>query len=102
MVYVNPEHRGKGLGPLLYDTLLRDGKIIVSGFSQRPPSRKLWVKLAQNPNYTVWAQDIMDLKRASQVEVEDGKLVCDLKLYRDIKTIRRKKREDIRLIAVMN
>lgn len=102
MVYVNPEQRGKGLGPLLYDCVLRDGKIIVSGFSQRPPSKKIWIRLAQNPEYFVWAHDIMDLSRSEQIDVVNGKFVCGLKLYRDIKTIRRKKREDIRLVAVLN
>lgn len=102
MLYVNPEMRGQGLGALVYDCVLQDKIILVSGSTQSFAARRLWMKLAQNSNYVVWAQDLMNLDRTSLVTVEGGDFDCSFKLYNDMKTKRRKQTEDIRLIAVLN
>src|SRR5271167_2562740 len=101
MLYVNPEARGKGMSGFLYDTILRNKIILVSGEMQNIRARAIWIKLVKNPSYTVWAQDLMDLSRKEMVEVENDELVCSLKLYNDLKMKRRKRKEDIRLIAVV-
>lgn len=100
MVYVNPEIRARGLGQLIYDTVLRDNILLMSGVSHCIKSKRLWMSLIQNPNYQVWAHDIMNLNRCSQVWIEDDDIKCDFQLYRDIKTKRRVQREDIRLLAI--
>jgi GNAT superfamily N-acetyltransferase len=100
MLYVNPDLRGKGVSMQLYDAILNDGVVLVSGKMQNIGARRLWVKLASNPAYVVWAHDIMNLKRFDTVTVEENELDCSLKIYNDLSMRRRKQTEDIRLIAV--
>lgn len=99
MLYVNPEARGKGIASLIYDAVLKDGVMLMSGFSHNQKSRRLWMKLVQNPRYTTWAHDILNLDSYSDITVEDDTFQCDLKVYEDIKKMRRKRRQDIRIIA---
>ncbi len=101
MLYVNPEHRGKGISSLIYDAILGDGVILVSGKMQNAAARRIWIRLVKDPRYTVWAQDLMNLKRTALVSVEDDELNCSLKLYRDLKMRRRKQTEDMRLICCL-
>jgi len=89
------------MSAFIYDTVLKDEIILVSGEMQNIRARAIWVKLVKHPNYTVWAQDLMDLSRKEMVDVENDELVCSLKLYNDLKMKRRKRKEDIRLIAVV-
>lgn len=100
IVYTNPQLRGKGIASMLYDAILRDGVILISGYSQCSASRHLWMKIIQNPLYVTWAHDIVNLKRYSQVTVENNQFDCSLRIYQDIKKVRRKRREDIRFIAI--
>lgn len=99
MLYVSPESRGKGIATILYDSILKDGKIIMSGYSHNQKSRRLWMNIVQNPKYTVWAHDIVDLNRYADVQVVDGTFACELKIYEDIKKMRRRRRQDVRFIA---
>jgi len=101
MLYVNPDARGKGISSFIYDTVLKDKIILVSGELQNIRARAIWIKLVKNESYTVWAQDLMDLSRKDIVYIENDELSCSLKLYNDLKMKRRKKKEDIRLIAVI-
>jgi hypothetical protein len=55
--------------------------------------------MIENPNYVVWAHDLIDLNRYADVVVEDGKIECQLKIYEDIKKIRRRRRQDVRFVA---
>lgn len=101
ILYVNPLFRGQGVASALYDGVMKDGVIMISGDRQNQKSRSLWLKMVSNPRYTVWAQDLLDLSRHEPIYIdEEGALECKLKLYDDIKTRRRVKRQDIRMIAI--
>lgn len=101
ILYVSPLWRRRGVAQTLYDTMLRDGQIIISGWCHNPKSYNLWKKMVMNPNYVVWAQDMKNTDRQSDVWVDDdGEYVCNLKLYNDIKKKSRKMKEDIRFVAI--
>jgi hypothetical protein len=99
MLYVNPEARGRGIATTIYDSIMKDGVIVMSGYSHNQKSRRLWMNIAQNPKYVVWAHDIVDLNRYADVTVEEDTFSCELKIYEDIKKIRRRRRADVRFIA---
>lgn len=99
MLYVNPNARGAGIATSLYDAIMKDGVIVISGYSHNKKSRRLWMKLVQNPKYVTWAHDIIDLSRYAAISVSKNNFECDLKLYEDIKKIRRRRKQDIRIIA---
>ena len=98
-LYVPPEFRGMGIAQMLYDSVLKDGKIVMSGWSHTPASYALWMKLVQNPAYVSWAHDILNLRRLAPILIEDDKYVCEFKLYDNMKNVRKKKLEDIRIIV---
>jgi len=100
MLYVNPEYRGKGISSILYDSILSEGVILVSGKMQNAAARRLWIRLVKDSRYTVWAQDLMNLNRCALVSIEEDELDCPLKLYKDLKMRRRKQTEDIRMIVI--
>lgn len=99
IMYVNPEARGKGIATILYDSVLKDGVILISGGSHNVKSRRLWMKMVQTPQYVTWAHDLLDLDRFADIAIEDDTFQCSLKIYQDIKKVRRKRREDIRILA---
>lgn len=99
MLYVNPLSRGRGIATLIYDAIMKDGVIVMSGFSHNIKSRKLWMNIVQNPKYTAWAHDIINLDSYAAIYVEDGLYKCALKLYEDIKKMRRRRKYDVRIIA---
>jgi hypothetical protein len=97
MLFTHPNWRGKGKAIELYDVIMADGVIVISGKSHNPNSRQLWKKLVGLEKYTTWAQDIKDLKRVAPILVDDDEeLFCELKLYAAEK---RNPIEDIRIIA---
>ena len=98
-LYVPPKYRGLGIAQLLYDSVLKDGKIVMSGWSHTTKSHGLWMKLVQNRNYISWAHDILNLRRLAPILIEDDKYVCEFKLYDSMKNVRKKKLEDIRIIV---
>ena len=98
-LYVPKEYRGLGLALKLYDAVLKDGKIVMSGWSHTKKSQGLWMKLVENTKYVSWAHDILNLKRLAPILIEDGKYVCEFKLYDSMKNIRKKKHEDIRIVV---
>lgn len=99
MLYVSPLVRGRGIASAIYTSIMMDGNIVISGYSHNSGSRRLWMKLIQNPSYVVWAHDIIDLSRYADVIIEDDKIECQLKIYEDIKKIRRRRRQDVRFVA---
>lgn len=99
MLYVSPAHRRLGLARRLYDTIMKDGVIIMSGYSHNQKSRRLWMSIVQNNRYIAWAHDILDLDRYADILIEDGTIECSLKIYEDIKKMKRLRRQDIRIIA---
>lgn len=100
MLYTNPNFRGMGVASILYGSVMRDGKIIISGNRQNLKSRALWLKMVNDPKIVTWAHDILDLARYAPIIVDDdGELYCQLKIYEDIKKLRRVKRQDVRIIA---
>lgn len=101
ILYVSPAFRRQGVATKLYDAILDDGQIVICGWSHNPKSRALWKKLAQDKKYVVWAQDMNDTDRISDVWFDDdGKMQCDLKIYVDLKMKKDKMKEDVRLIAI--
>jgi hypothetical protein len=98
IIYVNPNARGQGMATVLYDAVLKDGHIVMSGYSHNPKSRRLWMKLVQNPKYVTWAHDIINLDQYSDVWVDEDQFECNLKLYDDIKKIRRRMKSDVRIL----
>lgn len=100
MLYVSPLWRRSGVALMLYDAIMKDGVVLMSGYSHNPKSRALWVKLVQNERYTTWAHDILDLKKFSPIMIDDnGDFDCKLKIYEDIKKLRRRRKQDVRIIA---
>lgn len=100
-LFVRPDYRQHGVASHLYDVILEDGILLMSGWSQNPKSRGLWMKLIKRKEYTVWAQDILDLDRICQVFFNEfGELQTDLKLYHDINKKPRKLKTDVRLFAM--
>lgn len=99
-LFVRPDYRKLKIATHLYDVVIEDGILLMSGWSQNPKSRGLWMKLVANKNYTVWAQDILNLDRICQVYFDDGELQTDLKLYHDINKKPRKLKTDVRLFAM--
>lgn len=100
ILYVAPSFRRKGIASKLYDEVLKDGQIVISGNQHNPKSRALWLKMAKNPSYVVWATDVNDLSKTSDVWEDDGEIICNLKLYDDINMKPRRPKEDIRFIAI--
>lgn len=100
MLYVPRPFRRQGVALKLYDDVLKDGVLLMSGYSHNPKSRALWMKLVENKKYTTWAQDIVNLEHLSPIDVDDGDFVCDLKLYDDIKKLRRRRKHDVRICAI--
>jgi GNAT superfamily N-acetyltransferase len=98
-LYVPPEYRGMGIAQALYDSVLKDGKIVMSGWSHTTKSHGLWMKIVQNRDYISWAHDILNLRRLAPILIEDDKYVCEFKLYDSMKNVRKKKLEDIRIIV---
>lgn len=99
MLFVNPSYRGLGIALIIYDGILKDGNIVISGWSHNPKSKGVWYKLATNKKYTAWAHDIKNLDRYCQLDAEDNQLKCDLKLYENIRNKKSKQqKEDIRII----
>lgn len=99
MLYVSPEYRGGGVARKIYDAIMTDGQIVISGYSHNPKSKSLWMRMVKSRKYAMWAADILDLTRNAQIEIVDGKFECSLKLYEDIKKLRRQRKQDIRIIA---
>jgi GNAT superfamily N-acetyltransferase len=100
-LFVRPDYRKLGVASHLYDIILNDDVLLMSGWSQNPKSKGLWMKLIKEGNYTIWAQDILDLDRICQVFFdEDGELVTNLKLYHDIHKKPRRLKTDVRLFAM--
>jgi hypothetical protein len=100
MLYVNPNFRKMGVAGILYGSVMKDGHIIVSGNRQNLKSRALWLKMVNDTKIITWAHDILDLSRYAPIVVDDdGELYCQLKIYEDIKKLRRVKRQDVRIIA---
>lgn len=100
MLYVNPNFRKMGVAGILYGSVMKDGHIIISGNRQNLKSRAFWLKMVNNPKIVTWAHDILDLTRYAPIVVDDdGELYCQLKIYEDIKKLRRVKRQDVRIIA---
>jgi GNAT superfamily N-acetyltransferase len=97
-LYVLPEYRGMGIALSLYDAVFKDGKIVVSGWSHTKKSHGLWMKLVQNPRYVAWAHDMLNLARLAPILIENDEYVCELKLYDNMKNVRKKKLEDIRIV----
>lgn len=98
-LYVLPEYRGMQLAAKLYDVILADSNILISGASQNVKSRGLWLKMIKQSKHIIWAQDLLNLDRIAAIYHEDNKLICDLKLYCDLKKKPRKLKEDIRFLA---
>lgn len=101
ILYVTPEFRGNGCALNLYENVLKDGVILVSGNKQNIKSRHLWLKMLENPKLTVWAHDLVNTDRYSPIIVDDdGDIYCQMKMYEDIKKRRRVKKQDIRYVAI--
>lgn len=101
ILYVNPMWRRFGVAYKLYENILNDGQIVICGNQHNPKSRALWLKLLQDKRFVVWAHDVKNLDRTSDVWIdENNELICNLKLYVDIKMKKRNMKEDIRLIAI--
>ena len=98
MLFVDPDYRKLGLALELYDIMLKDGNLILSGYSHNIKSKKLWFKLLKNEKYTSYAVDIMNHHRTAQIVVEGKDYFCELKLYNSIEKKRKKKTEDIRVL----
>lgn len=71
----------------------------MSGYSHNAKSRRLWMSIVQNSRYIAWAHDILSLDRYADILIEDGTIECELKIYEDIKKMKRRRRQDIRIIA---
>ena len=80
--------RGQGYGHLLYDAVIRSGLILASGTQQTAAARRMWMKLAQNEKYHVWAHDFEDLKIYEPViyDAEKDELWFNLPLYEKDRT----------------
>lgn len=99
LTYVMPQHRRKNYAYRLYREVVNDGVILLSGIMQNPKSRNLWIKLCQARNIVSWAHDILNTKRFAPVQVLDDELMCSLKIYEDIKKMKRRiRRQDVRLV----
>lgn len=99
ILYVSPNFRRMGVAEQLYDAILDDGQIVICGWSHNPKSRALWKKMMSNPKYVIWAQDMNDIDRISDVWFdEEDEMVCNLKVYVDIKV--KTCKEDVRLVAI--
>ncbi len=99
LTYILPAHRGKNYAFKLYKAIVNDGVILLSGIMQNLKSRGLWLKLCQTRNVVSWAHDLLDTKRFAPVQVCDNELVCTMKVYEDIKKMKRRiRRQDVRLV----
>ena len=99
LTYIMPEHRRKNYAYRLYKAVVNDGVILLSGIMQNPKSRNLWLKLCQARNVVSWAHDILDIKRFAPIQVIEDELFCSLKVYEDIKKMKRRiRRQDVRLV----
>lgn len=99
-LFVRADYRKLGVASYLYSSIIEDGILLMSGWSQNPKSRGLWMKLIKQEKYNIWAQDILNLERTCQVYFDDGELQSSLKLYQDINKKPRKLNSDIRLFAM--
>ena len=95
--FIFGDWRGQGLGKLLYTEALKHGLLLTSGTQQTKSSRGMWRWLAQQRNYTVWAQDFNNLKHHGPVVLSDGELWSPLTIYvSDGEEVK----EDVRLLAI--
>jgi hypothetical protein len=99
MMYVSPNCRGEGIASLLYESIMKDGVIVISGYSHNKKSRRLWMSIVNNPKLNTWAHDIVNLDVYAPIAVKNDTFDCSLKLYEDIKKMKNKRESDIRIIA---
>lgn len=96
-VWMDPEHRGRGLTTRLYDAaIVRDGIFLASGCTHTSASRALWASFVRDDRYTIWAHNLRDTARYCPVWYDDvtGEIECELPLYRN------SRRTDVRLLAL--
>lgn len=99
--YVFVASRGQGYGKMLYDTVLKEGIILSSGYTQSKSSRGMWKKFIKEDTYTIWAHDIANPSRYEPVIYdEDADTIWSaLPIYQNAKQYNPSK-QDIRLIAI--
>jgi GNAT superfamily N-acetyltransferase len=92
------EWRGQGLGKRLYTAVLIHARLLLSsGTQQSKSSRGMWRWLAQQRDFSVWAQDFNDLDKAEPVVFSDGELWSPLQIYvSDAEEVQ----QDVRLLAL--
>jgi hypothetical protein len=81
-VYTVKEYRRLGLSKKLYITAVNtDGIILMSGKTQTSSSKALWEDFIKNEVFNVFAIDLWNLKKTSDVLFEDGEVWSTLPLY---------------------
>lgn len=98
-VWIFPEFRGQGLSNILYSAAINeDGLILHSGRSHTHVTKALWEKFVRKGTFSIWAQDLKNLRVRSDVfwEKDSNELWCALDLYNDAPN------QDVRLIATRN
>lgn len=78
-VALDNRYRGKGIGIMMYATVLQMGYVIVADETQTPQARKLWVNLNQTPGVEVRGRVEIFL---SDIDVENAYDEWDLKKAR--------------------
>lgn len=75
--FLRKDLRGKGLGKMLYDAMLvAGGEILAAGETQSCDSRRLWLSIIRNKDYTCWVDN--DLGQARIVEHLDPEELSQL------------------------
>lgn len=78
VIGVEPNYRGKGLAPKLYDGALGDLNLpIISDSKQTPAGSALWVKFFKNPKYKVESIDYSSGEKGKAF-LKNGSLTSDL------------------------
>ena len=78
VIGVEPNYRGKGLAPSLYDAALSDLDLpILSDSKQTPAGTALWVKFFKNPKYRVGSIDL-ETGEKGKAFLENNRLESDL------------------------
>lgn len=97
-VFVFDGFRGSGLSKKLYEAAINvDRLVILSGVTQSKSSRGLWKSFIKNNDFDVFAIDIKDTKRTSQVFWDDEfeEIWCTLEVYTRIPS----RTTDVRIVA---
>jgi len=94
--FVMPAYRGNRYAEKLYMAAVNtDGLLLTSGCSHTKHSSKLWARLVAKETFNIWAQDLKNLSRTSQVYAEQGKVQgYTMDIYHPPF-----QRQDVRLIA---